>query len=108
MTLLLAAVLSSALSWAAQATTPRDVLLLRNGDRISGRIVGETARSIRIETPYGRLLILRASIEQILRQGKPYELCARTHLAEEDFWQAAWGPQPPYYDASTRVQSSPR
>ena len=74
MTLLLAALLSTVLAGAAPLTTPRDVLLLRNGDRISGRIVGETSRSIRIETPYGRLIILRSSIEQILRQGKPPEV----------------------------------
>lgn len=66
--------MSAALAWASPASTTRDVLLLRNGDRISGRIVGETSRSIRIETPYGRLVILRGSIEQIQRQGKAPEV----------------------------------
>lgn len=28
----------------------------------------------------------------------PRELCGKTHLDTEDFWEAAWGPQPPYYD----------
>jgi len=51
-----------------------DVLLLRNGDRISGRIIGETSRSIRIETPYGRLLVPRGTIERIQRRGAPEEI----------------------------------
>jgi hypothetical protein len=122
MTLLLAAALSAALAWAVP-TTPRDVLLLRNGDRISGRIVGETARSIRIETPYGRLIILRTSIEQILRQGKPPEVLnppppdamappapqpARgirlaVIVLGKTFWQA-WDPKEPPTDPTLRLE----
>jgi len=71
----------SILAWAVVAalagTTSAlaaDVLLMRNGDRVSGRIVGETSRSIRIETPYGRLLVPRGSIERIQREGKPEEV----------------------------------
>lgn len=58
----------------AAAATAADVLQLRDGDRISGRIVGETSRSIRIETPYGRLVIPRRAIERIQRQGKGEEV----------------------------------
>jgi hypothetical protein len=124
MTVLLAAVISVALASAAQTiTTPRDVLLLRNGDRLSGRIVGETPRSIRIETPYGRLLILRSSIEQILREGKPPEVLnppppdAQAPPAPQPprgirlavvvlgktFWQA-WDPKEPPADPTLRFE----
>jgi hypothetical protein len=69
----LAAVALTSFLWTAPASAA-DVLLLRNGDRISGRIVGETSRSIRIETPYGRLLVPRGTIEKIQRQGKAEEV----------------------------------
>ena len=71
----LRALLAVALMLATAAAAPAaDVLLMRNGDRVSGRIVGETSRSIRIETPYGRLLIPRGTIERIQREGKPVEI----------------------------------
>ena len=71
----LRALLAVALMVATAAAAPAaDVLLMRNGDRVSGRIVGETSRSIRIETPYGRLLIPRGTIERIQREGKPVEI----------------------------------
>jgi len=39
------------------------------------------------------------SLFMILRQGHPVELCANTHLAEEDFWLNKWGDKPPvFYD----------
>jgi hypothetical protein len=64
-----------ALALALAATAPAiDVLLMRNGDRVSGRIVGETSRSVRIETPYGRLLVPRRTIERIQREGRPEEV----------------------------------
>lgn len=69
---LVAAVLAALLS--TESASAADILLLRNGDRISGRIVGETSRSIRIETPYGRLLIPRGTIERIQRQGQREEI----------------------------------
>lgn len=51
-----------------------DVILLRNGDRVSGRIVGETSKSLRIQTPYGRLAIPRDRIERVRREGKPEQV----------------------------------
>jgi hypothetical protein len=47
-----------------------DVIQLRNGDRITGRVVGETSKSIRIETPYGRLVIPLGRIARVQRQGQ--------------------------------------
>ncbi len=66
---------TAALLWAGTALGA-DVLLMRNGDRVSGRIVGETSRSVRIETPYGRLLVPRGTIARIQREGKPEEVLA--------------------------------
>lgn len=66
-------VIALVLATAAPAAAA-DVLLMRNGDRVSGRIVGETSRSIRIETPYGRLLVPRGAIERIQREGRPVEI----------------------------------
>jgi hypothetical protein len=37
-------------------------------------------------------------ISTILQPGHPPELCGRTHLAEEDFWNEAWGEMPPVYE----------
>lgn len=98
-----------------------DVLYLRGGDRISGRILGETSRSIRIETPYGRLVVPRAAIERIQRQGKPEEIVnappADTPPASrpsrgvrlvlvvlgKTFWQA-WDPREPPADPTLRLE----
>lgn len=98
-----------------------DVLLMRDGDRISGRIVGETSRSIRIETPYGRLVVPRRAIQRIQRQGKPEEVLnapspdapppappargVRVVLVVlgKTFWHA-WDPREPPADTSLRLE----
>jgi hypothetical protein len=116
----LAGVALAALAWTAPAWGA-DVLLMRNGDRISGRIVGETSRSIRIETPYGRLVIPRGVIERIQRQGKREEVlnppapdappAARPTrgvrlvlvVLGKTFWQA-WDPREPPADPTLRFE----
>lgn len=116
----LAAIAFAALAWTAPASAA-DVLLLRNGDRISGRIVGETSRSIRIETPYGRLVIPRGTIERIQRQGQREEVlnppapdappAARVTrgvrlvlvMLGRTFWQA-WDPREPPVDPTLRFE----
>lgn len=121
MTRICAAVIVALLAWTAPASAV-DVLLLRNGDRISGRIVGETSRSIRIETPYGRLVILRGTIAQIQRQGKPVEVLIAPPpdsppaaappsrgvrlvlvVLGKTFWQA-WDPKEPPADPTLRFE----
>jgi hypothetical protein len=102
---------------------PADVILLRNGDRISGRILGETSRSIRIETAYGRLVIPRGSIERILRKNQKEEVVnppqpdAAPALPRRDpsrvalvfvvlgrtFWQA-WDPKEAPADPTLRFE----
>ena len=117
---LFAGVAFAALTWTAPASAA-DVLLMRNGDRISGHIVGETSRSIRIETPYGRLVILRGSIERIQRQGQREEVltapapdappAARATrgvrlvlvVLGKTFWQA-WDPREPPADPTLRFE----
>jgi hypothetical protein len=116
----LAAFVVFALPWTAPAAAA-DVLLLRNGDRISGRIVGETSRSIRIQTPYGRLVVLRGAIEQILRQGEGGEVLVPAApeappppppaqgvrlvlvVLGKTFWQA-WDPREPPADPTLRFE----
>ena len=119
-TRVLAAIALAALSWTGTASAA-DVLQLRDGDRISGRIVGETSRSIRIETPYGRLVIPRRAIERIQRQGKTEEVVnppppdappaavpprgVRLVLVVlgKTFWQA-WDPHEPPADPTLRFE----
>ncbi len=116
----LAAVAFAALAWTAPAAAA-DVLLLRNGDRISGKIVGETSRSIRIQTPYGRLVIPRRAIETIQRQGEREEVLNTpapdapppvlptrgVHLVlvvlGKTFWQA-WDPRESPADPTLRFE----
>jgi len=120
LTRVLAAVVFAGLAWTAPASAA-DVLLMRNGDRISGRIVGETSRSIRIETPYGRLVVPRRTIEKIERQDKAVEVLnppapeapppppptrgVRLVLVVlgKTFWQA-WDPKEPPADPSLRFE----
>jgi hypothetical protein len=120
LTRVLAAVALAALGWAVPASAT-DVLVMRNGDRISGRIVGETSRSIRIETPYGRLVIARGTIAKIQRQGQREEVLnppapdspqaalptrgVRLVLVVlgKTFWQA-WDPKEPPADPTLRFE----
>ncbi|HUG53417.1 MAG TPA: hypothetical protein VMR21_07445 [Vicinamibacteria bacterium] len=44
-----------------------EVIWLRDGDRLTGRIVSETRRSVRLQTPYGRLLIPKSRIARLVR-----------------------------------------
>jgi hypothetical protein len=118
-----ASVTAAFLAVAIAAAPAPDVILLRNGDRISGRVVGQTARSIRIETAYGRLVIPRASIERVQRQGQPEQVLnppppdvapvlprrgpTRVGLVlvvlGKTFWQA-WHPKDAPADATLRFE----
>lgn len=100
-----------------------DVVLLRNGDRVSGRIVGETSKSVRIQTPYGRLTVPRDRIERIRREGRPEQVLnppqpdATPVIARRDptrarlvlvvlgktFWHA-WPPKDAPPDPSLRLE----
>ena len=117
---MLAALALAALGWTAPAAAI-DVLVMRNGDRISGRIVGETSRSIRIETPYGHLVVPRGTVERIQRQGRRDQmvnppapdapLAARVTrgvrlvlvVLGKTFWQA-WDPREAPADPTLRFE----
>ena len=34
----------------------------------------------------------------VMQPGEPKELCDRSHLDEDDFWEESWGEMPPYYE----------
>jgi hypothetical protein len=65
-------------------TASAEVVWLRDGDRLTGKIVAETKRSVRLRTPYGQLLIPKSRIERLVRaDGK-----------EEVFGAPSPGPSP--------------
>lgn len=44
-----------------------DVVVLVNGDRVSGRVTGAVTRRVRLQTPYGVLVIPADKVERIVR-----------------------------------------
>jgi hypothetical protein len=44
-----------------------DVVVLLNGDRVSGKVIGSITRRVRVQTPYGSLVIPADKVERILR-----------------------------------------
>jgi hypothetical protein len=52
---------------AAPALVRAETVWLRNGDRLTGAITSETARVVRLKTPYGPLVIPKSKIERLLR-----------------------------------------
>jgi hypothetical protein len=113
--------LLAAVALSAAAAASADVVYLRNGDRVSGRIVGETSRSIRIETAYGRLVVPLRAVERIQREGQPERVMKPlpsdaplpAHPARgvrlvlvvlgKTFWQA-WDPKEPPADHTLRME----
>jgi hypothetical protein len=100
--LILAALLVLAAVAAAAAAPRPDVLHLKNGDRISGQVSGTTETSIRLVTPYGRLLVPREKIAKIVyRDGReellspppggprpPRPVRLELQISGDSFWQA--------------------
>jgi hypothetical protein len=52
---------------AAAPAAGNDVVHLRNGDRITGKLLAETARTLRLQTAFGRLNIPRARVAKLVR-----------------------------------------
>jgi hypothetical protein len=48
----------------ASAPVCAEVFFLRDGDRITGKLVGQTVRNFRVQTSYGRLLIPKSKVER--------------------------------------------
>jgi hypothetical protein len=55
---------------------PPDVYHLRNGDRISGRTVGTSAKAFAVQTPFGRLTIPRPRVAKVVRPDGTEEVLA--------------------------------
>ena len=51
-----------------------DVVVLVNGDRVTGRVIGKITRRVRLQTPYGVLVIPADKVERIRRDDGSEEL----------------------------------
>jgi hypothetical protein len=49
------------------AVAAADVVVLVNGDRITGRVVGSVSKRVRLQTPYGLLVIPAENVDRIKR-----------------------------------------
>ena len=99
-----------------------DVVVLTNGDRVTGKVVGKITRRVRLQTPYGVLVIPADKVERIRRDdGSEEVLNVRPAPAPpapppppppatlvlvvggDSFWQA-WDPKAPPEDPSLRLE----
>jgi len=107
----------------AAGNAAADVVVLLNGDRVSGRVVGNVTRRVRIETPYGVLVIPTDKVERIHRDDGREEVMVTPTLAPPapkptptptqatlvlvvtgaTFWQA-WDPKGAPEDPSLRLE----
>lgn len=105
----------------AASSASGDVVVLQNGDRVSGRVVGSIARRVRVETPYGVLVIPVDKVERIHRDDGREEVLVNPKAAPAapkptpaqptlvlvltgaTFWQA-WDPKAAPEDPSLRLE----
>ena len=107
----------------AVSSASGDVVVLQNGDRVSGRVVGSIARRVRVETPYGVLVIPVDKVERIHRDDGREEVLVNPKAAPPapkptptpaqptlvlvvtgaTFWQA-WDPKAAPEDPSLRLE----
>lgn len=99
-----------------------DVVVLLNGDRVTGKIEGRATRRFRVQTPYGLLLIPREKVERVLRDDGREEVvnapAAKTPpppppppppiplaltIRGDTFWQA-WDPKAAPSDPTLRLE----
>jgi len=99
-----------------------DVVVLLNGDRVTGRVLGKITRRVRVQTPYGQLVIPADKVERIRRDDGSVEVLnlpptpAPTPtppppppttlvivLSGDTFWQA-WDPKAAPADPSLRLE----
>jgi hypothetical protein len=97
-----------------------DVVVLVNGDRVTGRVVGKITRRVRLQTPYWVLVIPADKVERIRRDDGSEELLnARPAppptppppppatlvvvVSGDSFWQA-WDPKAAPEDPSLRLE----
>ncbi len=106
---------------ASGAVARADVLTLANGDRVTGRVVSKTSKRLRVQTPYGVLVLPREAVSRIEHDDGTVEVLnvpaapptpppppppqpTRLHLviAGDSFWQA-WDPKAAPPDPSLRL-----
>jgi len=99
-----------------------DVVVLLNGDRVSGKVIGSITRRVRVQTPYGTLVIPADKVERILRNDGSQEIVNVPPTPEptppppppppaslvllvsgHTFWQA-WDPKAAPADPSLRLE----
>jgi hypothetical protein len=99
-----------------------DVVVLLNGDRVSGRVVGRITRRVRVQTPYGTLVIPVDKVERVRRSDGTEEVlnvpptpdptppppppppaALVLVLSGHTFWQA-WDPKAAPADPSLRLE----
>jgi hypothetical protein len=100
-----------------------DVVVLVNGDRVTGHVVGKITRRVRLQTPYGLLVIPADKVERIRRDdGSEEVLNVRpvptptptpppppppatlvVVVGGDSFWQA-WDPKAAPQDPSLRLE----
>ena len=99
-----------------------DVVVLVNGDRVTGRVTGSIARRVRVQTPYGLLVIPADKVERIFRDDGAMEVLNAppvpaptpqppppppttlvVRLSGDTFWQA-WDPKAAPADPSLRLE----
>ena len=101
-----------------------DVVVLVNGDRVTGRVIGTITRRVRVQTPYGTLVIPADKVERIRRDDGREEVLNVPRVADptpppapppppptvlvlvvsgHTFWQA-WDPRIAPGDPSLRLE----
>jgi hypothetical protein len=98
-----------------------DVVVLVNGDRVSGRVLGKITRRVRLQTPYGVLVIPADKVERVRHDDGSEDLLNFTPVAAPppppppppatlvvavggaSFWQA-WDPKAAPQDPSLRLE----
>jgi hypothetical protein len=99
-----------------------DVVVLVNGDRVTGRVIGTITRRVRVQTPYGTLVIPADKVERIRRDDGHEEVLNVPPVADptpppppppptvlvlvvsgHTFWQA-WDPRIAPGDPSLRLE----
>ena len=103
------------------AVAAADVVVLVNGDRITGRVVGSVSKRVRLQTPYGVLLIPAVNVDRIKRDDGSEEVLRATPaptptpapapssatlllvVTGASFWHA-WDPKGAPLDPSLRLE----